>query len=70
MTDVLSEHFKEQAAEALGNATIQESLDRLVNFRQGRVDAIAEYGQERWDALSQSAPRDQTGDTGAPRLLP
>jgi len=55
MTDVLSAHFKEQAAEAIGNATIQESLDRLVNFRQGRVDAIAEYGQERWDALSQSA---------------
>ena len=55
MTEVLSAKFKSQAAEALGNATIQESLDRLVNFRQGRVDAIAEYGQERWDALSDRA---------------
>ena len=55
MTEVLSARFKSQAAEALGNTTIQESLDRLVNFRQGRVDAIAEYGQERWDALSAHA---------------
>ncbi len=55
MTEVLSEKFKAQAAEAIRNPTIQESLDRLVNFRQGRVDAIAEYGQERWDALSQRA---------------
>ena len=55
MTEVLSAHFKAQAAEAIGNATIQESLDRLVNFRQGRVDAVAEYGQERWDALSARA---------------
>ena len=62
MTEVLSGQFKTQATEAINNATIQESLDRLVNFRQGRVDAIAEYGQERWDALSDRA-RDVKRDT-------
>ena len=55
MTEVLSSQFKAQATEAINNATIQESLDRLVNFRQGRVEAIAEYGQARWDALSDRA---------------
>ena len=55
MTEVLSSQFKAQATEAINNATIQESLDRLVNFRQGRVEAIEEYGQARWDALSDAA---------------
>ena len=55
MTEVLSSQFKAQATEAINNATIQKSLDRLVNFRQGRVEAIAEYGQARWDALSDQA---------------
>ena len=55
MPDIRTKEFTPRAAEAINNPTIQESLDRLSNFRQGRADAIAEFGQQRWDEHSKRA---------------
>lgn len=55
MPSIRTKEFTPRASEAINNPTIQESLDRLANFRQGRTDAIAEFGQERWDEHSKRA---------------
>lgn len=49
MASIRTKEFTPRASEAINNPTIQESLGRLSNFRQGRADSIEEFGQERWE---------------------
>ena len=44
MTSIRTKEFNPRASEAINNPIIQKSLGRLANFRQGRDDAIAEFG--------------------------
>jgi L-lactate dehydrogenase complex protein LldF len=55
MPSIRTKEFTPRATEAINNPTIQQSLDRLSNFRQGRVDSIAEFGQKRWEEHSKRA---------------
>jgi L-lactate dehydrogenase complex protein LldF len=55
MPSIRTKEFTPRASEAINNPTIQKSLDRLANFRQGRTDSIEEFGQERWDEHTKRA---------------
>ena len=55
MVDVKTDAFQATARRAILDPGIQRSLDRLAYFRDGRAGAIAEMGDEAWEALRDQA---------------